>query len=65
MGARESEAMKQARNLIINHGYTAYKAAKETGITAGAISKAAWYREHIDKLVAEFPRVQPGRKKNA
>lgn len=44
MGAKESEAMKQARHLILVCGYTAYKAAKETGLTQGAISKTSWYK---------------------
>lgn len=47
MGARESEAMKKARDLIINKGYNQYQAQKETGLSQGAISKAKWYRDHM------------------
>lgn len=45
MGAKESEAMKEARRLIIVEGKTAYAAAKLAGVSRGGISKAQWYRD--------------------
>jgi DNA-binding transcriptional regulator LsrR (DeoR family) len=50
MGARESEAMKRARELVIAQGLSQAEAARRTGLTRGAISKAAWYREWKIKL---------------
>lgn len=47
MGARESEAMRQARELVLVEGLTAYSAAKRTGISESAIYKATWYKEHV------------------
>lgn len=46
MGAKVSTAMQQARALI-EKGMTAYEAARQCGITRGAISRAKWYRDHI------------------
>ena len=45
MGARESEAMREARLLIIEEGYTAYAAAAKVGLTRSAIYMAPWYKE--------------------
>ncbi len=46
MGAKESEAMKQAQELVTGpRKLTQYEAAKITGLTRGAISKAKWYRD--------------------
>jgi predicted transcriptional regulator len=46
MGAKESAAMKTARELVTGpRGLNQSQAAKETGLTRGAISKAKWYRE--------------------
>lgn len=48
MGAHESEAMKRARDLVLGPlRLTAYAAAKQAGISQGAISKSKWYRAHI------------------
>ena len=44
MAAKESEAMKNARKLVMA-GYSAYSAAKECGITRSAIYMAPWYKE--------------------
>lgn len=50
MGAKESQAMKEARRLIMENGLNQYQAAKQAGVTAGAISKASWYREHKERM---------------
>ncbi len=52
MGAKESNEMKKARRLV-EAGATQYAAAKAAGITAGAISKAPWYRAHVAALAAK------------
>lgn len=50
MAAHESEAMKRARELILGpKRLNQYQAAKLTGLTRGAISKAKWYREFKGK----------------
>lgn len=41
--------MERARVLVEKEGKTAYAAAKETGVAQSSISRAAWYRAHIDK----------------
>lgn len=48
-GARTSPAMKEARRLIEEEGYSGYKAAKATGISESAISKTKWRREQLAK----------------
>lgn len=47
MGGRVSAEMKKALRLITKKGFTAYAAAKETGITRQAISMNREYRKHI------------------
>lgn len=47
MGARESEAMKVARKLVLA-GKSPYHAAKTAGITRNAIYMAPWYKELRD-----------------
>lgn len=43
-GAKTSSEMLKARKLI-EQGATAYAAAKATGLTTGAITRSAWYKE--------------------
>ena len=45
MAARESDAMKKARKLIVKDGLTAYAAAKQTGISRNAIYMSHWYKQ--------------------
>lgn len=45
MGARESEAMRQARGLVTERGLTAYAAAKQVGLSKSAIYMSAWYKD--------------------
>lgn len=45
MGGRVSPEMLKARELI-KQGATAYRAAKETGLTTGAITRSPWYKEY-------------------
>lgn len=45
MGAKESEEMKKARDLIINEGVPVCAAAKNAGITYSAIYLSKWYKE--------------------
>jgi hypothetical protein len=45
MGAKESLAMKHARNLIIKKKMRAATAARIAGVTANAIYMAKWYKE--------------------
>lgn len=52
MGARQSPEMAKAKKLVLEKGMSQYAAAAAAGITAGAISKAAWYREHKAALAA-------------
>jgi len=42
MGAKTSEAMLQARELI-TRGATPYRAAKDCGLTVSAITRSKWY----------------------
>jgi predicted transcriptional regulator len=49
MGAKVSDAMRQARHMVEVEGKSAYEAAAATGITRGAISKSKWYREFVAK----------------
>ncbi len=51
MGARQSPEMAKAKKLVLG-GMSQYEAAAKSGITAGAISKAPWYREHKAELAA-------------
>lgn len=44
MGGRVSPEMLRARELV-KAGATAYRAAKETGLTTGAITRSPWYKE--------------------
>ena len=44
MATKESEEMKVARNLVVTHGYSPYKAAQIAGITKQAIYLSAWYK---------------------
>lgn len=46
MGARESEAMKQAKVLVLEKGMNAAHAAKKVGLTKSAIYMSRWYREY-------------------
>jgi DNA-binding transcriptional regulator LsrR (DeoR family) len=48
MGAKESEAMKRARELILVQGMNQNQAAKAVGLTRGAISRSAWYRKYVE-----------------
>lgn len=45
-----SDPMLRARSLVENDGKTAYEAAKLTGIAQSSISRATWYRAHVEKL---------------
>ena len=45
MGAHESEAMRKARDLVLNQGIAPAAAAKQSGISISAICKSNWYRE--------------------
>ena len=45
MAAKESEAMKKARKLIMVEGLTAYAAAQKVGLTRSAIYMTPWYKE--------------------
>lgn len=47
MSCPVSPAMIEARRLVTECGFTQYRAAQVTGLTRGAISKAAWYRAHM------------------
>jgi hypothetical protein len=49
MGAKTSEAMLQARELI-TRGATPYRAAKDCGLTVSAITRSQW---HIDFQAAQ------------
>lgn len=44
-GAKTSPEMLKARQMI-EKGATAYAAAKECGLTTGAITRSVWYLEH-------------------
>lgn len=45
MAARESEAMKRAKTLVMVKGLTAYAAAKQVGLTRHAIYMSQWYKD--------------------
>lgn len=45
MGAIRSAAMVKALKLILEKGYSAAEAARKTGLTRGAISQTAEYKE--------------------
>lgn len=45
MGAHESEAMRKARDLVLNQSVTPSEAARQSGISISAICKSMWYRE--------------------
>lgn len=45
MAAKESDAMKKARELVVQEGLTPYAAAQQTGLTRSAIYMAPWYKE--------------------
>jgi hypothetical protein len=49
MARRECVEMVAARKLVIEHGLTAYAAAKRTGLTRSAIYMSKWYKEWIAK----------------
>ncbi|HWI02413.1 MAG TPA: hypothetical protein VNT52_01045 [Acidimicrobiales bacterium] len=44
----EDDRMPKARFLVVERGFTAYAAAKATGLSQSSISRAQWYREHIE-----------------
>lgn len=44
MAAKESEAMRKARNLVTEKGLTPYAAAQKVGLTRSAIYMAPWYK---------------------
>jgi hypothetical protein len=48
MGARESSAMVEARRLVMKKGVSPYAAAKQVGLSSGAIYMAPWYKEWRD-----------------
>lgn len=52
--APEASAMDRARELVVGSGKTAYAASKLTGVSQSSISRASWYRAHIDSLVDSF-----------
>lgn len=56
MGAKQSQEMKKAQRLVVERGMTQYAAAKAAGVTAGAISKSAWYRAHVAATAAPAKR---------
>lgn len=56
MGAKISPQMLMALDLIFKQGYSAYRAAKIAGVTAGAISKNRQYREWKEKQHAPSNR---------
>jgi hypothetical protein len=44
MGAKESEEMRMARELVMIQGLTPYAAAVIAGITSSAIYMSYWYK---------------------
>jgi len=44
MGAKESEAMKKAKILVLEKGYNASQAAKKVGLTKSAIYMTEWWK---------------------
>ena len=54
MGAHKSEAGLRAKVLVLEHKYSAYKAAQECGITTRGVTRMDWYQdlqERARKLV--------------
>lgn len=45
MAAKESDAMKKARKLVMEKGLTPYAAAAKVGLTRSAIYMAPWYKD--------------------
>lgn len=58
MGAKVSGEMVRAKALVLDHGATAYAAAKATGLTTGAISRTDWYRAHVAAQPAGDPHAR-------
>lgn len=50
MGAKESEAMKKARTLVLEKGMTAAQAARQVGLTKSAIYMTRWWNEYRRKI---------------
>lgn len=48
MAGRQSAEVRRALRLIIDKGWTAYAAAKKTGISQSTISRNPQYRAFID-----------------
>lgn len=48
MAGRQSAEVRRALRLIIDKGWTAYRAAKKTGISQSTISRNPQYRAFID-----------------
>lgn len=46
MGAKESEAMKRAKKLVLEKGMNAAQAARRVGLTKSAIYMTRWWNEH-------------------
>jgi len=50
MGAKESEAMKKAKILVLEKGMNASQAAKKVGLTKSAIYMTEWWKnERLQK----------------
>jgi len=49
MGAKESEAMKKAKKLVLEKGMNASQAAKKVGLTKSAIYMKRWWNEYRRK----------------
>lgn len=59
MGAKVSPEMLRARQMI-EAGATAYRAAKECGLTVSGITRSTWYQDFAAKRAAETaPSVSP------
>ena len=54
LGPKFSAEHMHAKDLVLNHGYTAYAAAKKVGISQYAITNAAWFKA--------LPKIRVGRK---
>lgn len=52
MAAKTSPEMLEARKMI-EKGATAYRAAKDCGLTTSAITRSTWYRERVASTPAE------------
>ncbi len=50
MGAKESEAMKKAKKLVLEKGMNAAQAAKKVGLTKSAIYMTRWWNEYRRKI---------------